>query len=78
MLYEVITYQHRVILETERILRANGYLYDAVIVPVAFDGHAVDLEVRTRDVWTLNPGINFNRKGGENAFGAQLQEDNLV
>jgi len=71
-------YQHRVILETERILRANGYLYDAVIVPVAFDGRAVDLEVRTRDVWTLNPGINFNRKGGENAFGAQLQEDNLL
>ena len=64
--------------ETERILRANDYLYDAVIVPVAYDGERVDLEVRTRDVWTLNPGISFSRKGGENTLGAQLQEDNLL
>jgi len=34
--------------------------------------------VRTRDVWTLNPGISFSRKGGENSFGVQLQEDNLL
>ena len=70
-------YNHRLVRETERNLRARGYLYDANIVPVAWDGHAVDLEVRTRDVWTLNPGVNFSRKGGENTFGVQLQEDNL-
>jgi len=71
-------YRERLVRETERMLRANGYLYDAQIVPVAFDGHTVDLEVRTRDVWTLNPGFNFNRKGGENTFGAQIEEDNLL
>ena len=71
-------YRHRLVLETERILRANNYLYEAVIVPVAYDGHVVDLDVRTRDVWTLNPGVSFSRKGGENTFGAQLQEDNLL
>jgi hypothetical protein len=71
-------YNHRLMLETERNLRAQDYLYDAQIVPVAWDGHVVDLEVRTRDVWTLNPGVNFNRKGGENAFGVQLEEDNLL
>jgi len=70
-------YRHRVVQESERNLRARGYLYDASILPIAYDGHAVDLEVRTRDVWTLNPGVSFNRKGGENAFGVQLQEDNL-
>jgi hypothetical protein len=70
-------YRHRVVQESERNLRSRGYLYDANIVPVAYDGHAVDLEVRTRDVWTLNPGVSFSRKGGENAFGVQLQEDNL-
>lgn len=71
-------YDHRLVLETERLLRANDYLYDATIVPVAYDGHAVDLEVRTRDVWTLNPGVSFSRKGGENTFGAQIEEDNLL
>jgi hypothetical protein len=71
-------YRQRLVQETERLLRSNDYLYDAVIVPVAYDGKVVDLEVRTRDVWTLNPGINFSRKGGENTFGAHLEEDNLL
>jgi len=71
-------YRRRLVLETERILRANNYLYEAVIVPVAYDGQVVDLEVRTRDVWTLNPGISFSRSGGENTFAAQIQEDNLL
>ena len=71
-------YRARLVAEAERLLRANDYLYDAVIVPVAYDGHTVDLEVRTRDVWTLNPGFSFSRKGGENTWGAQLEEDNLL
>lgn len=70
-------YRHRLVLENERLLRANDYLYEATIVPVAYDGHAVDLEVRTRDVWTLNPGFSFSRKGGENTWGVQVKEDNL-
>lgn len=71
-------YKHRLVLETERLLRANNYIYEAVIVPVSYDGQTVDLEVRTRDVWTLNPGVSFSRSGGENAFAVQLQEDNLI
>jgi hemolysin activation/secretion protein len=71
-------YQQRLIDESERILRAKGYLYDAQIVPIKWDGHVVDLEVRTRDNWTLNPGISFNRKGGANTFGLAVSEDNLL
>jgi outer membrane protein assembly factor BamA len=71
-------YRRRIVEETERILRANVYLYDATIVPVAFDGRRVDLEVRTRDTWTLNPGISFSRTGGESEYGVQVQEKNLL
>jgi hypothetical protein len=71
-------YRVRIIRETERILRANDYLYDAKVVPVAWDGHTVDLEVRTRDNWTLNPGLNYNRKGGENNTSIQIEERNLL
>ncbi len=71
-------YVHRIVQETERILRANDYLYDATIVPVAWDGHTVDLVVHTRDNWTLNPGINYNRKGGQNKASLQLVEKNLL
>ncbi|HEX7374481.1 MAG TPA: hypothetical protein VF277_05870 [Steroidobacteraceae bacterium] len=71
-------YSQRLVQETERILRANDYLYDARIEPVAWDGQTVDLVVHTRDNWTLNPGINFSRKGGENKSSLQLVEKNLL
>jgi outer membrane protein assembly factor BamA len=71
-------FEVRLIEETERILRANDYLYEAKVTPIAWDGTHVDLEVRTRDVWTLNPGISFSRKGGENDTGVHLEEKNLL
>jgi len=71
-------YRRRLVEETERILRSKNYLYEASIVPVAFDGRTVDLEVRTRDVWTLNPGLNFNRKGGNQHFRAAARGEQLL
>lgn len=71
-------YRHRVVQETERLLRRNEYLYDAVIRPVAWDGRTVDLQVRTRDTWTLNPGLNYNRQGGKNSGSVTLEEKNLL
>jgi outer membrane protein assembly factor BamA len=71
-------YRQRLLEETERNLRANVYLYDATIVPVAWDGQRVDLEVRTRDTWTLNPGVSFSRAGGKNEYAVQVQEKNLL
>lgn len=71
-------YVHRLVQETERILRSNDYIYDARIDPVAWDGRTVDLVVHTRDNWTLNPGLNFSRKGGENKASLQLVEKNLL
>lgn len=64
--------------ETERILRTKRYLYDAWIRPVAYDGQRADIEVRVRDVWTLNPGIQFGRRGGKNSSGFKLQDENFL
>jgi outer membrane protein assembly factor BamA len=71
-------YVQRMVKESERILRANDYMYDAWIRPVAYDGKTVDLEVRTRDTWTLNPGINYGRQGGANSSSIALEEKNLL
>jgi hypothetical protein len=71
-------YSDRLVQETERILRSNDFLYDASIRPYAFDGRTVDLEVRTRDTWTLNPGINFSRQGGANETAIEIEEKNLL
>ena len=71
-------YSRRLIDETERILRANSYFYDAWIRPVKYHDGKVDVRVTTRDVWTLNPGFNYSRSGGTNSTGVQLEEMNLA
>lgn len=71
------SYSVRLVEESERILRANGYFYDARIHVAAYQGGAVDLVVTTRDVWTLIPGFSISRKGGENRLRASLSEENL-
>ena len=68
----------RVIDEAERLLRANRYLYDVDIRPIAYHDGVVDLEVATRDTWTLNPRLNFSRSGGSNKSSLSVQEYNLL
>ena len=46
-------YSAETVRETERLLRGNRYLYDVEIHPLAEDATKIDLEVVTRDVWTL-------------------------
>jgi outer membrane protein assembly factor BamA len=64
--------------ESERILRSKTYLYDAAIRPIRYHNNQVDIEVKTRDVWTLSGGINYSRKGGENSYGYEIQEENFA
>jgi outer membrane protein assembly factor BamA len=71
-------YSRRLLEESERILRKDRYLYDADIRPVRYDGNRVDVEVVTRDVWTLNVGVNLGRSGGVSSSGFQLQDTNLL
>jgi hypothetical protein len=71
-------YNRRLIDESERILRADGYFYDAWIREVRYHDNQVDLRVTTRDVWTLNPGFNFSRSGGTNSVGVQLEDTNFL
>jgi outer membrane protein assembly factor BamA len=72
------TYSQRALDESERILRSARYLYDASVRPVAYHDGIVDIAVTTRDVWTLNPGVSFGRKGGKNTGGFELEELNIL
>jgi len=71
-------YSRRVLDESERILRADGYFYDAWIRVVSYHDGKVDVRVTTKDVWTLNPGINFGRSGGTNSTGVELEDSNFL
>lgn len=72
------TYSARLVSESERILRANNYLYDAKIAAINRRDGAVDLRVTTRDVWTLKPSLSVSRRGGENKTAFGIEELNLL
>jgi outer membrane protein assembly factor BamA len=64
--------------ESARLLRKNRYLYDAEIRPVRYQNGRVDVEVATRDVWTLNAGVGVGRSGGANTTRFLLQDTNFL
>ena len=68
----------RLMEESERALRDKRYLYDVKIRPVAWHDGVVDIEVETRDTWSLDPGISVGRSGGATSSGVQLKEYNLL
>ena len=67
----------RLLDETERLLRSNRYLYDVQFRAVAYHDGVVDIEVMTRDTWSLDPGVSAGRSGGANSSGIHLGEYNL-
>jgi outer membrane protein assembly factor BamA len=67
----------RTLEESERLLRENRYIQEAEIEPVQRDDGIVDVNVHTRDVWTLGPALDFSSAGGENSSGVGLKEMNL-
>jgi hypothetical protein len=68
----------RVIEETERLMRSNRIFYDVGIVPVGYHDGVVDIEVRTRDTWTLEPGVSASRAGGVNKTGWSVRDTNVL
>ncbi len=68
----------RLLEETERLLRSNRFLYDVQFRAVAYHDGVVDIEVLTRDTWSLDPGVSAGRSGGANSSGIHLREYNLL
>ena len=70
--------QARLIQETERLIRQNSTVYEVEIRPVKYEDGVVDILVRTRDTWTLQPGIRVRREGGKNTGAFNIKESNLA
>lgn len=68
----------RLIEETERLLRSNRYLNDVKFVPMQVHDGVGDIEVVTRDTWSLDAGSSASRAGGANASGFHIAEYNLL
>lgn len=68
----------RLIEETERLLRGKNYLYEVSIRPIAYHHGVVDIEVITRDTWSLDLGIGVSREGGANKGRLSIKEANVL
>jgi len=68
----------RLIEETERLLRGKHYLYEVRIRPIAYYHGVADIEVITRDTWSLDIGIGVSREGGENKGRVSIKEENIL
>ena len=64
--------------ETERLLRNNRFIYDVQIRPAANVDGSVDIEVITRDAWSIDLVGNVSRSGGNNKTRFGLKEYNLL
>ena len=71
-------YSVRIVEESERLLRTTKYIYDPHICVLRAGDGVVDVDVITRDVWTLRPNISFGRSGGENHYSFGAEEENLL
>jgi hypothetical protein len=63
--------------ESERILRDSRYIQAARLTAIPQDGGAVEIEVATKDTWTLLPKFSFSHSGGESKSRVGLKEGNL-
>ncbi len=64
--------------ESERRLRAFRFLKDARIWPEPMPDGRIRAVVETQDAWSLKASLEFNRIGGQNAFGFGLKEVNIL
>ncbi|GAB1264851.1 BamA/TamA family outer membrane protein [Aurantivibrio infirmus] len=63
--------------EAARALRESEYFYDARIWPYRMCGTRVDIEVLTREVWTLSGGASFSRSGGADEQSVSIRDSNI-
>jgi len=71
-------YTEQAITESERLLRARHAFFDAKIRPLRLQGGKVVVEVRTRDIWSLRPTVQFGRSGGRNRSSVGFEELNFL
>lgn len=64
--------------ETERNLRALGFLKSASVTAGAPHDGVVDVTVRTQDAWSIEPGSEFGSKGGVGTYGVSFSDSNLA
>jgi outer membrane protein assembly factor BamA len=64
--------------ETERNLRNLPFIKSASVLAHPPKDGVVDVDVRTQDAWTTQPGISLGKKGGVTTYSFALEEKDLL
>ncbi|CAH9051319.1 Outer membrane protein assembly factor BamA [Pseudoalteromonas holothuriae] len=72
------SYSQKRLVESERLLRNQSFLYDARVFAEEDCHGDIEVNVVTRDLWTLLPELSFSRSGGENSSRIGFRETNLL
>ena len=64
--------------ESARNLRRNKYLREAEVRPVSVENGVVDLEISTRDVWSLSPELSISHSANETRSRFGIEDSNLL
>ena len=63
--------------ESERLLRDLDFIYDARVRAWRVCGNVVDIEVITRDTWTLELSASASRSGGDSSYTFGIGDGNI-
>jgi hypothetical protein len=64
--------------ESERLLRDRKFTSDASIRILSQCNNGVDLEVVTREVWTLTPEVSYSSAGGDSSYKFGVRDSNFL
>jgi hypothetical protein len=68
----------RLVEETERLLLSKSFYYDVAIVPTNYRDGVVDVNVVTRDTWTINLNAKYSRSGGSSSSKIGVMDTNVA
>jgi hypothetical protein len=78
LFHEGDVYEPARLAETERNLRAQGFLKSASVTASAPHDGLVDVRVVTQDSWSIAPETQAGSRGGMSTYGATISETNLL
>lgn len=71
-------YDQGLVDESGRNLRRLGIVGDVTIASDTLPDNTINITVKTRDRWTLRPGLSLRQDGNRGGFAASMRDDNFL
>jgi hypothetical protein len=71
-------YDNALVDESEQNLKGLGIVNDVAIVRDTLPDRTVDIMVKTRDRWTLRPGLSLRQEGDRGGLSVSVRDENFL